>query len=197
MGRFWALLGFQGAHESTGATPRPPRSPPEAPGAFPDNLGFWPPGGSPSTAPKPIKAAVPRLRHLSRSIRTTFLLQVGGLNPSESLLGLHFMTFLAPGCFRNCGQGSEKEGWGLRKRAGVGDGGQGSEMGPWDPKLEVSARAFLAGAFFSVKNRALGPKVGVLGLGRSSQGRFFPSKKGPRGRRRRAGVGDGALGPKA
>ena len=51
-----------------------------------------------------------------------------------------------------------------------------SEMGPWAPKLEVSARAFLAGAFFAVKNRAPGPKVGVLGFVRSSQGRFFRQK---------------------
>ena len=56
----------------------------------------------------------------------------------------------------------------------------GRRCGPRAPKLEVSARAFLAGAFFFVKNKSPGPKVGVLGRGRSSQGRFFPSKKGPR-----------------
>ena len=84
--------------------------------------------------------------------------------------------------------GSEMRMHGRRCACMVGDAHGWSEMRmdgrrcawPRAPKLEVSARAFLAGAFFSVKNRAPGPKAGVLGRGRSSQGRFFPSKKGPR-----------------
>ena len=60
---------------------------------------------------KPIKTAVPRLRDLSRWLRAAFLLRVGGLNASGSLLGLHFVTFLTPG--------RRKRGPGLQAR-GVG-----------------------------------------------------------------------------
>ena len=108
--------------------------------------------------------------------------------------------------------GAEMRMDGRRCAYGGGDAHGWSEMrmdgrrcGPRTPKLEVSARAFLAGAllsaqqwtpgpkvgvlgrgrssqgrFFSVKKRVPCPKAGVLGLGRSSQGRFLPSKIGPR-----------------
>ena len=65
------------------------------------------------------------------SIRTAFLLRVGGLNASGSPLGLHFMTFLAPASpelragVGERGRGSEKEGMGRRKRARVGEREQG------------------------------------------------------------------------
>ena len=47
----------------------------------------------------------------------------------------------------------------LELRAGVGERRLGSEMGPWAPKLEVSARAFLAGALFSAQKWTPGPKL--------------------------------------
>ena len=151
-GAFLALLGPQGPHESMGATPRPPQSPPEAPGAFTHNLGFWPPGGSPSTAPKPIKTGLSE-----------------GVGPIQ----------IDPECFFAPGRWPESlriiSGASFHDFFGSGVG----ERGPGPQSWCVRSRAFLAGAFFSVKNWAPGPKAGVLGLGRSSQGRFFPSKMGP------------------
>ena len=123
-GPFW---GPRGPMRARGPPPDPHGDPQRLRGHFPTTSDFGLRAAPLRCGQNPSKQASPRGLDPSRSIRNAFLLRVGGLNPSESLLEIHFMTFLALGCFRNCGQGSEKEGWGLRKRAGVGEGGQGSE----------------------------------------------------------------------
>ena len=47
-GHFWALWGPKGPSGGTGGLRGSPRSPPEAPGAFLEKPGFWPPGGLPA-----------------------------------------------------------------------------------------------------------------------------------------------------
>ena len=47
-GHFWALWGPKGPTRGTGGLRGSPRSPPEAPGAFLEKPGFWPPGGLPA-----------------------------------------------------------------------------------------------------------------------------------------------------
>ena len=168
MGRFWALLGPQGPHESTGATPRPPRSPPEAPGALSDNLGFWPPGGSPSTAPKPIKTAIPSLRHPSRWLRAAFLIQIAIKNASGSFLGPHFMLFWL--------------------------GSRTLDFGSWAPGPQargVGSCVPRRGAFSGQKGTLgrWGVQSSRCRLVRSSQGRFFPPKMDPGPQARDVGSG--------
>ena len=126
MERFWALLEPQGPHENTGATPRPPRSPPEAPGPLSDNLGFWPPGGSPSTAPKPIKTGLSEGVGPIQIDPECFFAPDGWPESLRITSGNSFHDFFGSGLFPELragvgerGLGSEKEGWGLRKRAGV------------------------------------------------------------------------------
>ena len=53
-GFFWALWGPKGPTRGTGGLRGSPRSPPEAPGAFLEKLGFWPPGGLRPGGPQPL-----------------------------------------------------------------------------------------------------------------------------------------------
>ena len=86
--RFWALLGPQGPHESTGSFPRTPWSPREAPGTFSGDFGFWPLGGLPNTEQKPIKSLFVSLGALHNS-RLTHATAASGfprlLDPSKSI----------------------------------------------------------------------------------------------------------------
>ena len=50
-GLFWVLWGPKGPTRGTGGLRGSPRSPPEAPGAFLEKPGFWPPGGRPGSGP--------------------------------------------------------------------------------------------------------------------------------------------------